>query len=305
MSVFSTPQLCMTRLARAMMQRTESPALRRWVRNHFRKWCVDRELEVPTRWGFRMRANPRDYASYGIYFFGEYDQRMSQVVDRFVHPGQTVWDVGSERGWFTLLMAKRVGSTGRVDAFEPFAANADRLGANMQLNDMHWVHVHRLAVADVTGSVRFQPPSDQIIDEYDYLEHCSGVGFVTESGSPDAIEVPAVRLDDHARQQSIESLHFIKMDVEGAELMALRGAEQTIRRHRPIIAVEYNRAALRRAGTTMHELDAWLNDHGYERLFYRNGRFFRFDLSDWDDKPDNDAVFNAYCFHRDGEVPIS
>lgn len=304
MTMFGPAQMCMTRLARVLLYRWQQPKLSLWVRNHFRKWCVDRELEVPTRWGFRMMANPYDYASYGIYFFGEYDPRMSTVVRRYVTTGNTVWDVGSERGWFTLLMGRQVGPTGRVDAFEAFPDNAQRLRTNADINHMHWIHIHELAVNDVSGCVCFQPPSDAITKNRDYLQHCSGVGFVTDAPTTGTIKVPAVSLDDHATQSQIEQLHFIKLDVEGAELKVLHGAQRTIERHRPIIAVEYNRAALRRSGADLHDLDQLLDDFGYERLFYKNG-FFRFDLSDWDDKSDNEAVFNVYCFHRSSELPIS
>src|SRR3954468_23728449 len=112
--------MLLARLGQNVFSRVSSPRARLFVRNHYRKWCPDKEIATETRYGFKMAVSPHDYASYGIYFFGVYDPRMTDVVRHTVRPGQTVWDVGGERGWFTLLMGKIVGSSGRVDAFEAF-----------------------------------------------------------------------------------------------------------------------------------------------------------------------------------------
>lgn len=270
-----------------------------FVRDHLRKWCVDEELPVPTERGFRMLASPRDYASYGIYFFGDYDPRMSRALTRFMKPGQTCWDVGCERGWFTLLMAHLTGSSGRVDAFEALPDNAERVDANVRLNGFDWVNIHAAAVSDEVGTVRFEPPSNAITNDA-HLDHCSGVGYVTDQPTERAIDVPAVVLDDVARRTGLHELHLMKMDIEGAEVAALKGAAETLDRFKPIVAVEYNRATLRRAGTSLDELDRLLESHGYERLFCRaDGTFRRVDLDESAHKPDHHAVFNVYAFHRD------
>jgi FkbM family methyltransferase len=292
------PQQLLTRVTRSIARRG-GETTRTFVRNHARKWCVDQAIPSDTAYGFRMLASPRDYMSYGIYFFGEYDPRMSDLLTRFVEPGQTCWDIGAGLGWFTLLMASRVGANGRVDAFEALPANAARVRDNIQLNRYDCIRLHQLAVSDKPGTIHFQPPVPDD-PEVPAPEHCSGIGYITKTASDQTLSIEATTLDLVAGREGIEALHLIKMDIEGAEVAALRGAEQTLRRFKPIIAIEYNRAALRRSGSSLEQLDGLLDSFGYERLFFRaSGRCQRLDLRECADKPDELAVFNVYAFHRD------
>lgn len=287
-----------TRLARPVVYATRSRS-RLFVRDHLRKWCADRELPVDTAYGFRMLVSPRDYISYGIFFFGDYDPRMSDALCRFLEPCQTCWDIGTERGWFTLLMAERVGSRGRVRAFEALPDNVERLRANIALNGFDHAVIHAAAVSGAPGTVHFEPPSRGAAPEA-HLEHCGGVGFITREPTDRAIDVSAVTLDGVADETGTAELHMLKMDIEGAEVAALRGGAATIEKFRPMIAVEYNRATLQRAGTSMDELDETLAGLGYDRLFCRaDGTFRRVDIKESADKPDHLAVFNVYAFHRD------
>lgn len=298
-----TTQLLLTRLARPIL-RAFPNATRMWTRDHLRKWAVDRELVTTTRGGFRMKANPRDYASYGIYFYGEYDPRMTDVVKRLVQPGQVAFDVGTDRGWFTLLLADCVGAQGQVHAFEPFPANVTRLLSNLALNDLKNVQMVQAAVSDAAGTAHFRVPSDQINPDLDFLEHCSGVGYLSDQSDESTIEVRTTDLDTYCEQNGVETVHFIKLDIEGAEVAALRGARRVIERCRPMLAIEYNRETLRRAGATLDDLDALLDQLGYDRTTYKDG-FRPVDLSLCEGKPDEYAVFNVYCFHRDTKRPAA
>lgn len=293
------PNYWLTRLAKPVVARA-TPRTRLFVRDHLRKWCIDRELPVTTRRGFKMNVSPRDYASYGVYFFGDYDPRMSQAILQFLEPGQTCWDLGTERGWFTLLMAQRVGAAGRVDSFEALPINAERLWANIELNGYGWTNVQATAVSDKIGTVIFEPPDDAVTGHDARFDHCGGVGYVTNQANERTIEVPTTTLDAYAESQGIDELHLIKMDIEGAEVAALRGGADTLRRLRPIIAIEYNRSTLRRAGTSMAELDDTLDALGYDRLFCAaDGSFRPVNLAECEGKSDLHAVFNVYAFHRD------
>ncbi len=298
--MIDTAQLVMTKIAQRALRRWPTPSRRTFVRNHFRKWCTDRELPARTSYGFDMLASPRDYASYGIYFFGEYDPRMSQVIGEVLRPGDAAWDIGTDRGWFTLLMAKLVGATGRVDSFEAFPDNVHRLRANIELNEFYWAHVHAGAVSDKPGVITFEPPSDDATGNLEFLEHCSGAGFVTEAPTSRSISVEAVTLDEEAERGNVSRLDLIKMDIEGAEVRALRGGKRTIERFKPVIAIEYNRATLLRAGTSIEELDALLDAMGYDRLARRATGFAPVDLAECAKKSDAEAVFNVYAFHREG-----
>ena len=291
------PKLLFTRVLRRWALQSGNRRLRTLVRNRLRKWCVDRELVVRSRNGFRIGASPQDYASYGIYFFDEYDADMTNFLKAHIHDGCGCYDVGTDRGWFSLLMGRLVGPSGRVDAFEAYPRNYERLSANIALNNFGWVHAYQLAVSKRTGRMHFVPPSNAVTYDVSFLETCSGVGHLVADSRPGGIEVQTVTLDQHAEEQRIDRLCFIKMDIEGAEVDALRGAEHTIKRFRPRIAVEYNRDTARRAGTSIEELDDLLDSFGYDRFTFF-GRLERLNLEKWKDRSDIETVFNVYCLPR-------
>lgn len=298
-SAWLNPRRWLTVAGRVACGRWPMNRRRQWVRKTFRKWCLDEEIVVQAKPGFRIAASPQNYASYGIYFFGEYDATMTTALRHLIREGQTVWDVGTERGWFSCLMGQLVGPTGRVDSFEAFPENAARLRRNLMLNDMHWVHANEVAVSDTAGHALFHLPTPEVVQNYSYLENCSGVGYLTNVESESTIRVPTIALDQYAEDVGLQSLHLIKMDIEGAEVQALRGVKNVLAKFRPIVVVEYNRAALARAGTSWEELDALLDDAGYDRFTFRN-QFRCFRLSDYQQLSDEEAVFNVYAFPREG-----
>jgi FkbM family methyltransferase len=245
-----------------------------------------------------MYASPHDYASYGIFFFGEYDPLMTAILKTHIREGSVCWDVGTERGWFSLLMARLVGPEGRVDAFEAFPPNHRKLETNLALNQFTWVHSNNLAVSDVVGSMHFVPPSDEVTHHVGFLKDCGGVGYLTSSAEPGSIKVPTTTLDQYAEESGIDRLDFLKMDIEGAEVAALRGAERTFRRFRPKLAVEYNRDTALRADSSIEELDALLESYDYDRFTY-SGRLEKLRMKDWSDRSGTESVFNVYCFPRE------
>jgi len=259
--------------------------------SHLRNLYCEDEIVVRTKGGFRMSVSPRDYISHRIFFFGQYDEEMSSVIQHHVWQGQTVWDIGAERGWFTLLMASTVGKEGRVDAFEAFPPTLDRLKANVQLNQMSWVNVNGVAISESTGKMWFVPPHYEGHGE----KNCGGIGYLTNTFAPDSIEVPTITLDEYAERTGVKELAFIKMDIEGAEYDALKGAANIIKRCHPIIAIEYNALTSKRAGSSMKEVDALLDSFGYDRFTFQ-GHYTKLDISQLD--PDEDHVFNVYCFPK-------
>jgi FkbM family methyltransferase len=244
-----------------------------------------------------MLVSPRDYESYSVYFFGDYDPLMTGFMKAHIPEAAVCWDVGSWWGWFSLLMGLLVGPTGRVDAFEAFPPNYEKLKANVALNGFTWVHPYNMAVSGERGKMHFVPPSDKVTNYVDFLEDHSGVGYLTATAQPDSMEVETITLDEHAEDTKVDRLDFMKIDIEGAEVAALHGAQRTISRLRPKIAIEYNWEAAIRAGTSIEELDDLLDSFGYDRFTF-SGRLRRLRLDEWKDRPDNEVVINVYCIPR-------
>lgn len=286
------PRLFLTKLLRRYTLKHGSRGIRNYIRNSGRKWCVDDELKVPTSQGFWMRASPKDYATYGIYFFGNYDLSMTSVFSHLIKPGDTVWDIGTERGWFTLQMAMLVGANGRVDSFEAFPPTVEKLKANVDLNNFHHVHVNGVAVCDVNSKMWFVPPSNNVTNNISFLDHCNGIGYLTVSQESGAIEVNTINLNDYYESEKIQKVSLMKIDIEGAEVSALRGADKLIRKDKPVIAIEYNRQTALRGGSSVEELNELILSYNY-KLFLFEKKFIPFDLSK---HTSEDIVLNVYCF---------
>jgi FkbM family methyltransferase len=164
-------------------------------------------------------------ASHGCWL-GTFERAEQEVLARTVRPGDVVYDLGANAGFYTLLASKLVGPTGRVVAFEPVPRNLGYLRRHLALNQCDNVTVVAAAVSDRSGRARF----------HDGPAHT--VGTLAEDGE---YEVDVVTLDD----VSGVTPQVIKIDVEGAEAAALRGAGRLLREARPIVLVSTHSTALR------------------------------------------------------------
>jgi FkbM family methyltransferase len=145
-------------------------------------------------------------------WMGTYERENARLLASLCRPNMTVFDVGANAGYFTLLMARL---TRRVLAFEPEQRNSLCLRRHAALNRMSNIDVVEAAVSDARGSASF-----------------GGSGFMGRLASDGARRVRTVRLDDYPTP------YLIKMDIEGHELAALEGAQRILAERRTVWFVE-------------------------------------------------------------------
>jgi FkbM family methyltransferase len=174
-----------------------------------------------------MRRTFRAYAINKVH-----EESTTALFRKIVKEGDVVVDLGANIGYFTLLAARLVGTKGKVYSFEPEPRNFQYLTRNIQLNGYDNVVALQKAVADKPGTVRlFICPYDtghHTIQKYDGI-HAYRPDFVDEK--KEFVEVEQVRLDDFLRGRTTK-INVIKMDVEGAEMLALSGMEKLIRENK-------------------------------------------------------------------------
>jgi FkbM family methyltransferase len=146
-------------------------------------------------------------------WLGTYERHLQRLFCERIRPGATVFDAGANVGFFTLLASKLAGESGRVYAFEPLPRNLDRLERHIRLNQLTNVHVGALAIAATSGEAHFR------IAQY------ASMGGLAEEGD---LRVITASLDDLIASGGVARPDFIKMDIEGAESEALRGAEKLL-----------------------------------------------------------------------------
>jgi FkbM family methyltransferase len=167
--------------------------------------------------GHRMHLDKGD--SMGLSFFGVFEPFMSSIVAGEVRRGDIVLDIGASIGYYTLMFARLVGEEGHVYAFEPAPESFEILKRNIEENGYRNVTLINKAVSDFTGKTRL------FLCGYNNMAHTMSK---TRSSSG-SIEIDTVRLDDFFGADS-RPIDFIKIDVEGAELAAIRGMERLLQR---------------------------------------------------------------------------
>jgi FkbM family methyltransferase len=164
--------------------------------------------------------------------YGEWAEQEVELLLRLVRPGDVAVDVGANVGTHAVALAARVGPAGKVIAFEPQGPVFELLRLNAVRNAPGTIEVRRQGVAGAPGVM--------VVPRLDYSAHVNlGAIALAPVGAHPAAEV------DEVEVTSIDALDlarcdFLKLDVEGMELAALRGARRTLERLHPILYIECN-----------------------------------------------------------------
>ncbi len=225
---------------------------------------ADPTAEVTMRLGHRMIVDFRSYTECASFYTHDYDTDEIRSILRLFKSEWVVFDVGANVGFWTVPMAKALGQSGRVHAFEPVPSNNLRLRENLRLNDLHGITVvHDLGLSDRPAVLPISLREDFtngsgtgnasiVIDDSDRRFRCGMIKVDT--------------LDNVFRPLNVKRLDFIKLDIEGHEDRFLDGAKSTIQQFRPLIYMEINEPYYSRRGldaTTVFEEWARSTDYVY------------------------------------------
>lgn len=179
---------------------------------------------------YQIYVNIAEYSGVSLYFFGEHNEPFSAwLVSEFLKPGDTCIDIGANVGTYTFLMADRVGSQGRVFAFEPNPDLYHLLLESVKLNNIsQFVAVERKAVYS---------QSDQELKFYISVNPSNtGTSSLIDHGVfLDASKytlVETITLSDYFKEKNIDRCHLLKIDVERAELDVLQGMSDLLQESR-------------------------------------------------------------------------
>ncbi len=195
------------------------------------------------------------------------EPRERRFLQAQVEPGLVVFDVGANVGFYTLLLADRVGPAGRVHAFEPDPLSFEILKRRAAGHPN--IALNQTAVGDHAGTITLYTNRSNRADN---RVHPS-LGAETA----EAVEVPLTTLDEYCAARGIERIDAVKMDIQGAEVAALEGFRKTIDRLKPRwMLIEFSPEHLRGAGSTPETFWAILGELGYEAWgFGEDGETFR------------------------------
>ena len=185
--------------------------------------------------GYSMFVRPNDHDIGGpILETKTYEPHVTRVVRGALRPGHTFVDVGANVGYFIALAAHIVGSTGKVIAVEPMDKNVQLLYATIWRNSFRQVDVFPYAASDADGLLPMMTGPGTSNGEV--------VLGSADEGMP-SMFAQARRLDDLLAD--LRSIRLLKIDIEGHELLALRGFAANLARHRPEMLTEFHPKCMR------------------------------------------------------------
>jgi FkbM family methyltransferase len=203
--------------------------------------------------GIRVRADLATPLGKRLYRYG-FCEPEADILRRLLRPGDVFVDGGANVGLFTLTAAATVGPGGRVLAVEPANETMALLRANVELNGFGWVELHEVGLAERSGKetlYTFGPGA--------------GVSSFAPAAEGTAEEIPTATLDEIAKDH-IDRVRLVKLDIEGAELRALRGSSGLMEASRPFFMLEIEPDHLARQAASVadiEELFAGLDYRGF------------------------------------------
>lgn len=226
--------------------------LRRLIHDVTRRLVLRRHLPKAFGGGV-LYVSPSASLRYMVRPMTRIDPMLLGFVDEYVKPGSVVWDVGANVGFLTFASAFRAGPSGSVVAFEAdtWLVGLLRRSSEAQSGGAP-VTVLPVAVADSFGVRTFC-----IAKEARAANHLGGYGRVKFTGGTNNVFVMAVTLDMMLDQ--VRAPDVLKIDVEGAEIEVLRGAERVFNEHKPVVLCEV-------AKQNTDEITAFFASRGYTLL---------------------------------------
>ncbi|MCE9556465.1 MAG: FkbM family methyltransferase [Planctomycetes bacterium] len=211
---------------------------------------------VRTKHGFLMDLDLRDWLGQHVYATGDYEDYTGRVLGLLLSDGQTMLDIGANVGFFTLLAAQRVGPSGKVMAFEPVPVVREALIHNLQLNAIQNVSVRGEAASLAEGEAQISVGP---------VEHrgISSLRSTAENQSFEKITVRTVSIDTLLSHEEMASVGLIKMDIEGAEWLALQGMHRLLSTRHPDVIIEMSDTYLKEFGSSGVQVYNFITALGY------------------------------------------
>lgn len=232
-----------------------------WLLDHYPQiYSSDSPVTAKLKNSLRMECDLKDHIQSRIFFFGAYEPIEVHLLSTLLTQDSVFLDVGANIGFYSLMLSQKCKT---VYSFEPIASNYAILERNIKANNLQSKIVPiKKGLWNVTTTLEFSLPDDAE----------NNIGTFTAGRNKNKnqnVSCDVVTLDSFVEDMSLTRIDAIKMDIEGSELFALRGAEKTIRRFQPILQIELNSKACAAFDYILKDLENYLKSFNYS--FYKVG----------------------------------
>jgi FkbM family methyltransferase len=220
------------------------------------------------RWGNEMYLSPFYFQDRFIIAIGTYDLAINNLIEKTVKAGMVCMDIGANIGHMTLHLARKVGPSGKVFAFEPVPHIYQKLQNNIKRNSFeNIVSAYELALSNQTGMAT--------IGYADNLIENQGMGSLVNIKN-DVVtyqrQIQTKTIDEFVREMKIKGVDFLKIDIQGAEILLLDGGKEVFSSLSPDLVIEISPSDLACCGHSPHDLIDRLMNYNYKIYeIQRNG----------------------------------
>ena len=227
--------------------------------------CISKVRMQNETW---MQLDVRSRTEQWSYWTGYYDDDIITRLSNCLKEKCVVFDIGANIGFYSVALGCKLQTlNGQLYAFEPVKSNFDRLTTNISLNNLEkTVLPHKIALGDDESTIEMSMENIN--------NSMTGNAVMVRGKIPsDYFGMNSLarltRLDTFVKEQNIKNCHLIKIDVEGAEVMFLRGGVSFLSQTRPIIYGEFNNYFLPKFGSTFLDVVNIVSPWNY-RFFKQN-----------------------------------
>ncbi len=214
-----------------------------------------------------INVDSSSLVEYKILFFNHCEPALTNLIKKIVKPGDLVLDIGANIGAITLVMSFAAGPDGRVIAVEPHPAIVERLRANVELNRVQNVSIMPVAISDSAGrTILYTPEENQTNKGRSSLKPSQGIKK----------EVMVEKITGKMMQEEIgnQRCKFIKIDVEGHDLIVLKELASIIEKGRPHLIFEYQRSRWKEHNCDIQEAIEFITSYDYRIYFVKHDLVF-------------------------------
>ncbi len=178
----------------------------------------------------------------GYWYHGKNREKVQmELFAAVIKEGDVVFELGAHIGYISLYFSKLAGSSGKLFVFEPGANNLVYTRENLSNSRIKNIELVEKAVSDSTGVATFYlenitGQSNSLVKDYRVTKKIQSKAFVEVQKN--AVQVETIRLDDFVRDRNINKIDFVKIDIEGAEYLAIQGMSNILDNQRPTMMIE-------------------------------------------------------------------
>jgi FkbM family methyltransferase len=192
--------------------------------------------------GFDIRLPLR----YARYYEDNYERDTFGFFEKNIKPNQTILDIGAHIGLYSVFFSKKLKNTGKVICFEPTPGTFSILKQTVELNHLENCKLVNAAIADKSGIMKFNLTTAD-------GEGSNANSLVRTERSVNSTEVKVFSIDEYRRSEELR-IDVLKIDVEGYELNALKGAKETFLTDKPIGILALHPESIKQLGQSLEQI---------------------------------------------------